>query len=100
MLRVDVAPGLVWRAIWSPIITGTAAQRDAGAGRAATDVLAQDGLLMRWDIFMDQDYGHSGTGSSRTYGFIHSERVIDHIEAQGITSIRWKFRARFYASGP
>ena len=31
----------------------------------------------------------------RTYGFIHSARVIDHIREHNVTAIRWKVRARF-----
>ena len=46
------------------------------------------------DLFMDQDYGRVER-AVRTYGFIHSERVIDYIRVHNVTTIRWKFRARF-----
>jgi hypothetical protein len=46
------------------------------------------------DVFMDQDYG-TVERVVRTYGFIHSERAIDYIREHNLTTIRWKFRARF-----
>ena len=47
---------------------------------------------------MDQDYG-TVERAVRTYGFIHSKRVIDHIREHNITNIRWKTRVRFKTVG-
>jgi hypothetical protein len=46
------------------------------------------------DVYLDQDYG-TVERIVRTYGFIHSVRVIDYIREHNVTAIRWKIRARF-----
>ena len=91
VLRADVAPGWYGGEL-GPIITGCARDETAPKG-SRDDVLAglgYEGI----DVFMDQDYG-SVERVVRTYGFIHSKRVIDYIREHDVTTIRWKVRARF-----
>jgi ubiquinone/menaquinone biosynthesis C-methylase UbiE len=95
VLRTDVAPGWYGGEL-GPIITGEPRDESPAKG-SRDDVLAGLGYEAM-DVFMDQDYG-SVERAVRTYGFIHSKRVIDYIREHNLTKIRWKFRARFKA-GP
>jgi ubiquinone/menaquinone biosynthesis C-methylase UbiE len=91
VLRGDVAPGWYGGHL-NPIITGK--PRDETPPEGSRDaILAARGYEML-DVFMDQEYG-SVERLVRTYGFIHSKRVIDYVRANNITSIRWKARARY-----
>ena len=78
----------------------TGRPRDETAAVGSRDhVLAELGHSAM-DVYMDQDYGADKEHPSverivRTYGFIHSKRVIDYIREHNVTQIRWKVRARF-----
>ncbi len=91
VLRVDVAPGWYGGEL-GPVISGKPRDETPVKG-ARDDILAGLGYEAM-DVFMDQDYG-AVERVVRTYGFIHSERVIDYIREHNVTTIRWKFRARF-----
>jgi hypothetical protein len=91
VLRADVAPGWYGGHL-NPVITGQ--PRDETVREGLRDhVLAGLGHEA-WDAFLDQDYG-TVERLVRTYGFIHSKRVIDYAREHGVTTIRWKVRARF-----
>jgi ubiquinone/menaquinone biosynthesis C-methylase UbiE len=88
VLHCDVAPGW-YGGEFEPIITGR--PRDESLNPLwPGDILPALGYDY-FDIFSDQDYG-TVEHMVRTYGFIHSQRVIDHIRQRGITAVRWKFR--------
>jgi len=91
VLRADVAPGWYGGEL-NPIITGQ--PRDETPPPGSRDALLTELGYEMLDVFQDQDYG-SVERLVRTYGFIHSKRVIDHCRRHRITTIRWKFRARF-----
>ena len=91
VLRADVAPGWYGGDL-NPIITGQ--PRDETPVPGSRDALLTELGYEMLDVFLDQDYG-SVERLVRTYGFIHSKRVIDHCRENRITTIRWKFRARF-----
>jgi ubiquinone/menaquinone biosynthesis C-methylase UbiE len=91
VLRVDVAPGWYGGEL-GPVISGKPRDETPAIG-------SRDDLLTRlgyeaMDVFMDQDY-ETVEQVVRTYGFIHSERAIDYVREHNLTTIRWKFRARF-----
>jgi len=90
-LRVDVAPGWYGGEL-EPVITGKPRDETPAEG-SNDDLLAKLGYEAA-DIVMDQNYG-TVERVVRTYGFIHSKRAIDYIRQNEVTSIRWKFRARF-----
>jgi ubiquinone/menaquinone biosynthesis C-methylase UbiE len=91
VLRADVAPGWYGGEL-GPVISGQPRDETPAKG-SRDDVLAGLGYEAM-DVFMDQDY-ESVEHVVRTYGFIHSKRAIDHIREHNVTTIRWKFRARF-----
>jgi ubiquinone/menaquinone biosynthesis C-methylase UbiE len=91
VLRTDVAPGWYGGEL-GPIISGEPRDETPAKG-SRDDVLARLGYEAM-DVFMDQDYG-TVERAVRTYGFIHSKRAIDYIREHNLTTIRWKFRARF-----
>ena len=91
VLRADVAPGWYGGEL-GPVISGQPRDETPAKG-SRDDVLAGLGYEAM-DVFMDQDY-ESVEHVVRTYGFIHSKRVIDYIREHDVTTIRWKFRARF-----
>jgi hypothetical protein len=91
VLRADVAPGWYGGEL-NPVITGKPRNETPAPG-------SRDAILIELgyealDVFLDQDYG-SVERLVRTYGFIHSKRVIDYARAHNVTTIRWKARARF-----
>lgn len=90
VLRVDVAPGWyggdVFRIVsGEPVEEATPGSRDAVLTGLGYDFM---------DVFMDQEY-ETVERVVRTYGFIHSARVINYVREHGITKIHWKFRARY-----
>ena len=91
VLWADVAPGWYGGAL-GPVISGQPRDETPAKG-ARDDVLAGLGYEAM-DVFMDQD-SESVEHVVRTYGFIHSKRAIDSIREHDVTTIRWKFRARF-----
>lgn len=91
VLRTDVAPGWYGGEL-GPVISGEPRDETPVKG-SRDDILAGLGYEVM-DVFMDQEYG-TVERLVRTYGFIHSKRAIDYIRAHNMTSIRWKFRARF-----
>ncbi len=91
VLRTDVAPGWYGGEL-GPVISGEPRDETPAKG-SRDDVLAGLGYEAM-DVFMDQDYG-TVERAVRTYGFIHSKRAIDYIREHNLTTIRWKFRARF-----
>jgi len=91
VLRGDVAPGWYGGHL-EPIITGQPRDETVPPGSVG-DVHARLGYESL-DVYMTQDY-RTIEKAIRTYGFIHSKRVIDHIRANGVTTIRWKFRIWF-----
>lgn len=95
VLRADVAPGWYGGEL-NPVITGQPRDETPVPG-SRDDVLARLGYEAM-DVYMDQDYG-TVKRAVRTYGFIHSARVIDHIREHNVTTIRWKARARFKTVG-
>jgi ubiquinone/menaquinone biosynthesis C-methylase UbiE len=90
-LRADVAPGWYGGEL-NPVITGK--PRDETPVPGSRDAILIERGYEAMDVFLDQDYG-SVERLVRTYGFIHSKRVIDYCRAHNITTIRWKARARF-----
>ena len=91
VLRADVAPGWYGGEL-NPVITGK--PRDETLHVGLRDYVLADMGHEVWDVFQDQEYG-TVDRIVRTYGFIHSKRVIDHIREHNVTTIRWKIRARF-----
>jgi hypothetical protein len=91
VLRADVAPGWYGGKL-NPVITGRPRDETPAVG-SRDHVLAQLGYEAM-DVYLDQAYG-TVERMVRTYGFIHSARVIDYIREHNVTTIRWKFRARF-----
>ena len=91
VLRGDVAPGWYGGEL-NPIITGR--PRDETPQEGSRDAILAGLGYEALDVFMDQDYG-TVERAVRTYGFIHSKRVIDYIRAHGVTTICWKARARY-----
>ena len=91
VLYADVAPGWYGGEL-EPVITGE--PRDETAPEGSRDAILATLGYEAMDIFMDQDYG-TVDRVVRTYGFIHSRRAIDYIKEHHVTTIRWKFRARF-----
>jgi ubiquinone/menaquinone biosynthesis C-methylase UbiE len=91
VLRSDVAPGWYGGEL-NPVITGKA--RDESPAPGSRDALLADLGYEAMDVFQDQDYG-TVERVVRTYGFIHSQRVIDYVREHRVTTIRWKFRVRF-----
>ena len=91
VLRGDVAPGWYGGDL-NPVITGR--PRDETPVEGSRDAILAEMGYEALDVFMDQDYG-TVERAVRTYGFIHSKRVIDHIRDHGVTTIRWKARARY-----
>ncbi len=91
VLRGDVAPGWYGGEL-NPIITAKPRHEVAPVG-SRDHVLTELGYEAL-DVMMDQDYG-SVERAVRTYGFIHSQRVIDHIRQHSITAVRWKFRVHW-----
>ncbi|NLX37508.1 MAG: methyltransferase domain-containing protein [Chloroflexi bacterium] len=88
VLHSDVAPGW-YGGEFEPIITGR--PRDESLNPLwPGDILPKLGYAY-FDLYTDQDYD-SVEHMVSTYGFIHSQRAIDHIRAHGITSVRWKWR--------
>lgn len=90
VLRGDVAPGWYGGDV-TRFVSGEPDETAAPGSR--DEVLAGLGYEAM-DVFMDQDYG-TVERAVRTYGFIHSKRAIDYIREHGLTTIRWKARARF-----
>ena len=93
---VAARPG--WRGLYvgggaAALTTALVARRNLGAEGSNDALLAKLGYEAA-DIVMDQDYG-TVERVVRTYGFIHSKRAIDYIRQNEVTTIRWKFRARF-----
>ena len=88
MLRTKGRPRWVTR-----INEPSTSTRPSPAKGSRDEVLAGLGYEAM-DVFMDQDYG-TVERVVRTYGFIHSERAIDYVREHNVTTIRWKFRARF-----
>ena len=95
VIRIDVAPGWYGGEL-SPIISGK--PRDEIPPKGSRDDLLAGLGYEAWDVFMEQDYG-TVERAIRTYGFIHSKRVIDHIRTHNVKVIRWKFRTRFKSVG-
>jgi ubiquinone/menaquinone biosynthesis C-methylase UbiE len=91
VLRADVAPGWYGGEL-NPVITGK--PRDETLHVGLRDTILNEMGHEAWDVFQDQDYG-TVERLVRTYGFIHSVRVIDFIREHNVTAIRWKIRARF-----
>jgi ubiquinone/menaquinone biosynthesis C-methylase UbiE len=91
VLRADVAPGWYGGEL-NPVITGK--PRDEIPAEGSRDAVLAGLGHEAMDVFMDQDYG-TVERLVRTYGFIHSKRVIDYVRAHNVTTIRWKARARF-----
>ena len=91
VLRADVAPGWYGGEL-NPVITGK--PRDETPVPGSRDAILIELGYEAMDVFLDQDYG-SVERLARTYGFIHSKRVIDYCRAHDISTIRWKMRAWF-----
>jgi ubiquinone/menaquinone biosynthesis C-methylase UbiE len=91
VLRVDVAPGWYGGEL-EPVITGQ--PRDESPVPGTKDHMLAELGYDAIDIFTDQDYG-TVERAVRTYGFIHSQRVMDYLREHNLTTIRWKWRARF-----
>ncbi len=88
VLHCDVAPGW-YGGEFEPIITGR--PRDESLNPLwPGDILPALGYDY-FDLYTDQDYD-SVEQMVRTYGFIHGQRISDHIRAHGITTVRWKWR--------
>jgi len=90
-LRVDVAPGWYGGEL-NPVITGQ--PRDETAHEGTRDAILADMGYEALDIYKEQDFGTVERAVS-TYGFIHSERVIEHLRRHNQTVIHWKFRMRY-----
>jgi ubiquinone/menaquinone biosynthesis C-methylase UbiE len=91
VLRVDVAPGWYGGEL-NPVITGQ--PRDESPHKGTRDAILDSMGYEALDIYKQQDFG-TVERAVRTYGFIHSERVIDHLRRHDQTVIRWKFRMRY-----
>ena len=91
VLRADVAPGWYGGDL-NPVITGK--PRDETLHLGLRDYVLAEMGHEAWDVFQDQEYG-TVERIVRTYGFIHSARVIDYVREHNVTAVRWKIRARF-----
>jgi ubiquinone/menaquinone biosynthesis C-methylase UbiE len=91
VLHCDVAPGWYGGEL-EPVITGEPRNEDLNPIWPG-DILPSLGYDY-FDTYMDQDYD-SVEHMVNTYGFIHGMRAIDYIRANGITSVRWKFRTHW-----
>jgi ubiquinone/menaquinone biosynthesis C-methylase UbiE len=90
-LRADVAPGW-YGGEHNPIITGK--PRDETPAPGSRDAILSELGYEAIGVWLDQDYG-SVERLVRTYGFIHSKRVIDYARKHGVTTVRWKARVRY-----
>ena len=90
VLRVDVAPGWYGGDVYRTL----SGEPPEIAAPGTRDAVLADLDYDFFDIFMEQEYG-TVDRVVRTYGFIHSDRVIEYLRAHHLNKIRWKFRVRF-----
>ena len=95
-MRVDVAPGW-YGGEFNPIIDGVPREQmdEPPYPGSANAILPSLGYEVM-DVMQEQRYP-SVEDMVATYGFIHGKAVIDHIRANGITSMQWKFRVHYKA---
>lgn len=91
VIRIDCAPGWYGGEL-NPVITNS--ERDESTKKGSrNEILPARGYEVM-DFLLDQDYG-TVEKAIETYGFIQGKAVIDHIRANGVTSIKWKMRVHF-----